>query len=62
MTALRGKQKPESYRKDKTLAERWGSAYDAFVAIMEVKDEKAWKDLQREHDRFMKKTLRDAKD
>ncbi len=61
MTALRGKQKPEKYRKDMTLAERWGSAYDAFVEIMELKDEKAWKQLQREHDRFLKKVLRDAK-
>jgi hypothetical protein len=61
MTALRGKQKPEKYRKDMTLAERWGSAYDAFVEIMELKDEAAWKEFQREHDRFMKKVLRDAK-
>jgi hypothetical protein len=61
MTALRGKQKPEKYRKDMTLAERWGSAYDAFVEIMEITDDKAWKQLQREHDRFMKKVLRDAK-
>jgi hypothetical protein len=60
MTALRGKQKPEKYRKDMKLAERWGSAYDAFVEIMELKDEKAWKELQREHDRFLKKVLRDA--
>jgi hypothetical protein len=61
MTALRGKQKPEKYRKDRTVAERWGSAYDAFVEIMELKDEKAWKALQREHDRFLRKVLRDAK-
>jgi hypothetical protein len=61
MTALRGKQKPEKYRKDMKLAERWGSAFDAFVEIMELKDEKAWKEFQREHDRFLKKVLRDAK-
>jgi hypothetical protein len=28
---------------------------------MELKDEAAWKEFQREHDRFMKKVLRDAK-
>jgi len=61
MTALRGKRKPAKYRKDMTLAERWGSAYDAFVEIMELRDENAWKELQREHDRFMKKMLRDGK-
>ncbi|MHC4549042.1 MAG: hypothetical protein ACYTEZ_09700 [Planctomycetota bacterium] len=60
LTALRGKLKPEKYRKDKTIAERWGSAYAAFVNIMGLKDEKAWKQLQREHDRFLKKTLRDG--
>jgi len=59
LTALRGKLKPEAYRKNKSVKEHWPSAYEAFVEIMGLKSDDDWKKLQRQHDGFLKKTLRD---
>lgn len=54
LTALRGGLKPERYRKDAGAPERFGSAYDAFVEILALKDEASWKAFQGDHDRHMK--------
>ena len=59
LTALRGKLKPEAYRKSPTVKEHWPSAYEAFVEIMGIKGDDDWKKLQRQYDGFLKKTLRD---
>jgi hypothetical protein len=51
LTALRGGVKPDRYRKEAGIAERFGSAFDAFVEIMGLKDDASWKALQEAHDR-----------
>jgi len=58
-TALRGKRKPEKYRKDPTIDERWASSAEAFEAIMGLSSEDDWKALQKEFDRFRKAQLRE---
>jgi len=58
MTALRGREKPAKYRKDPSIAERFGSADDAFVEIFGMKDSAAWSELQREYERHYRKLLR----
>jgi len=60
-TVLRGKQKPEAYRDDKTVKERWRNAFDAFRAIMGIDSEEGWDRLQKEYDAFLKKVLREKR-
>jgi hypothetical protein len=58
LTALRGRQKPDRYRKDAGAQERFSSANEAFLEILGLKDEALWKDLQRDHDNHLKQLLR----
>jgi len=55
MTAFRGGRKPERYRKDASVAEKFGSAYEAFTEILEIKDDAGWKDLEKAYERYLKK-------
>jgi len=54
LTALRGKLKPERYRKDPAAPERFSSADEAFVEILGLKDEASWQELQDAHDRHLR--------
>jgi hypothetical protein len=55
LTALRGGQKPERYRKEGGVVEKFKSADEAFAEILGLKDEAGWKDLQAACDRHLKK-------
>jgi len=57
LTAFRGGQKPDRYRKEAGVAEKFGSADEAFSEIMGLKDEASWQDFQHAVDRHAK-TLR----
>jgi hypothetical protein len=57
-TALSGKVKPEKYRKDKAVNEKWGSAFDAFVDIMEIRGDDDWARLEREFAEHLPEALR----
>jgi hypothetical protein len=61
MTALRGKAKPESYRKDKSVRERWAKPFDAFVEILDVKGDEGWSKLQKQYERYLARALREAR-
>ena len=58
MTALRGKRKPAAYAG--SGRPRWRYSYEAFQEIMGLKSDEDWEKLQKEHDSFLPKTLRDG--
>lgn len=61
MTALRGKAKPEAYRKNKNVRERWAKPFDAFVEILGVSGDDGWKKLQKQYERYLSRALREAR-
>ena len=56
--ATTGRVKPESYRKDKAVQEKWGSAYDAFVDVMGMREVSDWERLEREFAEHLPAALR----
>jgi DNA-directed RNA polymerase subunit RPC12/RpoP len=55
LTALRGGRKPERYRKDAAVVEKFGSADEAFAEILGLKDDAQWKDIEQAYERHLKK-------
>lgn len=59
LTALRGGRKPERYRTDKAVVEKFGSADAAFAEIMGLKDEAQWREIEAAYERHLKKVRGD---
>lgn len=59
LTAFRGGRKPERYRTDASVVEKFKSADDAFAEILGLKDEAQWKDLEQAYERHLKKVRGD---
>jgi hypothetical protein len=54
LTALRGGRKPERYRKDAAVAEKFPSADAAFAEILGLSDEAKWRELEQAWESHLK--------
>jgi hypothetical protein len=59
LTALRGGRKPDRYKSDASVVERFRSADEAFAEILGLKDEAQWKELEQAYERHLKKVRGD---
>lgn len=59
LTAFRGGRKPERYRTDASVAEKFASPAEAFAEILGLKDEAQWKELEQAYLRHLKKVRGD---
>jgi predicted RNA-binding Zn-ribbon protein involved in translation (DUF1610 family) len=54
LTAFRGGRKPERYRKDPSVAEKFAGADEAFAEILGLKDEASWETLQKSYEKYLR--------